>query len=229
MHNIKPLQQKLGIGFNDESLLETALTHRSFINENRRQKLVHNERMEFLGDAVLELVVTEYLYLNSQEPEGVLTNWRSALVKTDALSQVAANLGLQNYIRLSRGEAKGSARAKRQILANTLEAVIGSIYLDKGYKVAQKFIITHVVSLLPEILETGSWMDAKTKLQETVQEKEGKTPTYKVLSEEGPDHDKLFTIGVYIGSQLRGKGSGSSKQTAQQAAAQSALEQISAK
>src|SRR3990167_127868 len=107
MHNIKPLQQKLGIGFNDESLLETALTHRSFINENRRQKLVHNERMEFLGDAVLELVVTEYLYLNYQEPEGVLTNWRSALVKTDALSQVAANLGLQNYIRLSRGEAKG--------------------------------------------------------------------------------------------------------------------------
>ena len=223
MVDTKDLQIKLGTEFKNTSLLEAAITHRSFLNENRRKKLVHNERLEFLGDAVLELVVTEHLYKEYSEPEGVLTNWRSALVKTESLSAVADILGLSEYLRLSKGEAKGSARARRQISANAVEAVIGAIYLDRGYKAAGNFISKHILSMLPAILKSGAWQDAKTKLQELAQDKEGYTPTYKVLEEEGPDHDKLFTVGVYIGKELRGKGSGSSKQAAQQAAAEQGL------
>lgn len=218
------LQTILGTKFKDTQLLETAITHRSFINENRRQKLIHNERLEFLGDAVLELVTTEYLYQNYSEPEGVLTNWRSALVKTESLSAVGDILGLSDYLRLSKGEAKGSERARRQISANAVEAVIGAIYLDQGYKAAATFITKHILSMLPAILKSGTWMDAKTKLQELAQEKDNFTPLYKVLEEQGPDHDKVFTVGVYIGDKLKGKGSGSSKQAAQQAAATEALD-----
>jgi ribonuclease-3 len=223
MANSNDLEQLLGVKFKDPKLLETALTHRSYVNENRSSDQTHNERLEFLGDAVLELVVTEYLYLTYGEPEGVLTNWRSALVKTGALSEVAVKLGLNDYIKLSRGEKRGSDRARRQILANTTEAVIGALYLDQNYDVVKEFITKHVISLLPAILKSGSWQDAKSKLQEVAQEKHGFTPVYKVLSEEGPDHDKVFTVGVYVGQEKQGEGTGSSKQVAQQAAAEAAL------
>ena len=223
MADINDLLKQLGVTFGDEKLRETAITHRSFLNENRRKKLVHNERLEFLGDAVLELVVTEYLYKTYDEPEGVLTNWRSALVKTESLADTAAAIKLDDYIKLSRGEARGTARARKQIMANAMEALLGAIYLDQGYNVVQKFIAENIIVSLPGILKTGTWQDAKTKLQETVQEKESLTPTYDVVSEEGPDHDKVFTVGVYAGEKLIGKGSGASKQSAQQSAAQKAL------
>lgn len=222
------LAKALNITIKDQALYEVALTHRSYLNEHRRQKLEHNERLEFLGDAVLELVVTEYLYKNHKDPEGVLTNWRSALVKTESLAAVGENLGLSDFVRLSRGEAHGSERAKRQIMANTVEAVIGAMYLDQGYDMARQFIAEHIICQLPNIIASGSWQDAKTKLQETAQEAESYTPVYRVLSEEGPDHDKIFTVGVYVGRELRGQGQGSSKQAAQQAAAEKALDHYKA-
>lgn len=223
MADIKELEASLGISFKSPRLLESAITHRSYLNENRRLRIEHNERLEFLGDAVLELVVTEHLYKNYEDPEGVLTNWRSALVKTESLNSAAQSLGLERFIRLSRGEARGSARAKHQIMANAFEAIIGAVYLDQGYQAAKRFIAKHILKSLPDIIKTGAWQDAKTKLQELVQEKEGFTPIYKVISESGPDHDKRFSVGVYVKKQLRGKGNGSSKQAAQQAAAEQAL------
>jgi ribonuclease-3 len=223
MHDSDQLQKIIGVVFKDPQLLEMALTHRSFLNEHRKGKVVHNERLEFLGDAVLELAVTEFLYNNYPDPEGVLTNWRSALVKTDSLAETAAEIGLEGYIKLSRGEARNSARARTQIMANTVEAVIGAIYLDQGYTTAANFIAKYINKKLPDIIQAGSWQDAKTKLQEMMQEKEGVTPTYKVLEEDGPDHNKQFTVGVYVGKELRGQGSGASKQAAQQAAAENAL------
>lgn len=224
MADTKQLQNQLGVEFTDATLLETAITHRSFLNENRRKGMIHNERLEFLGDAVLELVVTEYLYKTYDEPEGVLTNWRSALVKTESLADAAARLKLDDYIKLSRGEARGTDRARKQILANAMEAIIGAVYLDRGYSVVEKFISDNIIASLPGILKSGAWQDAKTKLQETVQEKHGLTPTYDVVSEEGPDHDKIFTVAVYAGDDLIGKGSGASKQAAQQSAAKKALD-----
>ncbi len=226
MRDIKELSKVIGIDIEDTALYETALTHRSYLNEKGRSHLQHNERMEFLGDAVLELVVTEYLYRTYSEPEGVLTNWRSALVKTESLSSVAQSLGIEEWLRLSRGERKGSQRARRQILANTMEAIIGAIYLDQGYEPAQKFISENIISTLPMILEEGSWQDSKTKYQELIQEQEGETPEYEVLSESGPDHDKRFTVGVLVAGDIRGKGSGSSKQIAQQQAADNALQNM---
>lgn len=223
MVNTKELESIIGISIKDKSLYQTALTHRSYLNEFRNNKKEHNERLEFLGDAVLELVVTEHLYRNYSEPEGILTSWRSALVKTESLSSVAQNLGLESHILLSRGERNGSPRALRQILANTMEALIGAIYLDKGYSDAQRFITDTIIATLPAILEEGSWQDSKTQYQEMVQEKEGHTPEYHVLEESGPDHDKRFTVGVYVNDSLRGKGSGTSKQIAQQNAAAQAL------
>jgi ribonuclease III len=213
----------LGLEFDDPNLLITAFTHRSYINEHKKNAENHNERLEFLGDAVLELVVTEFLYVNYSEPEGILTNWRSALVRTESIGAAATKLGFETMLRLSRGEKRGSDRARQQILANSFEAVVGAIYLDKGYEVAKKFISEHIIDTLPTILETGSWRDPKSYLQEVAQEKEALTPIYKVLSEDGPDHDKVFTLGVFIGSQLRGSGTGSSKQAAQQKAAEEAL------
>lgn len=222
--NTEEIESIIGTSINDESLYEVALTHRSYLNEFRqRDKKEHNERLEFLGDAVLELVVTEHLYRTYPEPEGVLTNWRSALVKTESLSSVAQYLDLEQHIRLSRGERNGTQRARRQILANTMEALIGAIYLDKGYTAVQDFITRTIISTLPNILSEGTWQDAKTKYQELVQEKEGDTPEYRVMDESGPDHDKRFTVGVYVNNVLRGKGSGTSKQAAQQQAAQQAL------
>ena len=213
----------LGYKFNDPDTLITAFTHRSYVNEHKKSVDTHNERLEFLGDAVLELAVTRYLYTNYSEPEGILTNWRSALVRTESIGAAATRLGFEPLLRLSKGEKRGSNRARQQILANSFEAVIGAIYLDQGYDRAEEFITSNIISTLPEILETGSWRDGKSYLQEVAQEKDGHTPVYKVLSEEGPDHDKVFTLGVFIGTQLRGRGSGSSKQSAQQKAAEEAL------
>ncbi|HSX05155.1 MAG TPA: ribonuclease III [Candidatus Saccharimonadales bacterium] len=222
-----PYQQlaktRLGGAFGDLSLLITALTHRSYLNEHRSTVTEHNERLEFLGDAVLELVVTEFLYANYSEPEGILTNWRSSLVRTESISAAAARLGFEELLRLSRGEKRGTDRARAQILANSFEAVTGAIYLDKGYEAAKVFITENILSTFDEILKTGSWMDPKSHLQEVVQSQGGSTPQYKVLSEEGPDHDKTFTVGVYVDGELKGQGGGPSKQAAQVAAAQQAL------
>jgi ribonuclease-3 len=213
----------LGFTFKNPDLLVMAFTHRSYVNEHKKSSDGHNERLEFLGDAVLELVVTEFLYTTYKEPEGILTNWRSALVRTESIGAAATKLDFEKMLRLSKGEKRGSDRARQQILANSFEAVTGAIYLDQGYEVASKFIHENIISTLPQILETGSWRDPKSYLQEVAQEKDGHTPVYKVLSEDGPDHDKIFTLGVFIGPQLRGSGSGSSKQSAQQKAAEEAL------
>lgn len=216
-------KERLQVTFNDIELLVTAFTHRSYVNEHKKTVSVHNERLEFLGDAVLELVVTEYLYSTYDEPEGILTNWRSALVRTESIGAAAAKFGFEPLLRLSRGEKRGSDRAREQILANSFEAVVGALYIDQGYEVAKIFITASILSTFEEILQTGSWMDAKSHLQELVQSQEGFTPIYKVLQEVGPDHDKTFTVGVFVNNTLRGEGMGPSKQSGQQKAAEAAL------
>lgn len=223
MGDISEFQDKIAVKFNDLQLLERAFIHRSYLNEHPRLGLEHNERLEFLGDAVLELVVTDYLYRNYENPEGELTNFRSALVKTESLSTVAESLGVADYLKLSRGEAKGNDRSRALISANCVEAIIGAIYMDQGYDPARKFISENIIVHLPVILKEGSWIDPKSKFQELAQEREGVTPNYKVLEESGPDHDKVFVVGAFIGDKLCGKGSGSSKQAAQQVAAADAL------
>lgn len=219
----------LGVEFNDLGLLITAFTHRSYVNEHKKTVFVHNERLEFLGDAVLELVVTEYLYKSFEEPEGILTNWRSSLVRTESIGAAATEAGFEPLLRLSRGEKRGTKRARLQILANSFEAVIGALYLDQGYEPSRKFIERTIVSTLDLILESGSWMDPKSHLQELSQSAEGFTPIYKVLTEDGPDHDKIFSIGVFVNGVLRGKGEGPSKQVGQQQAASEALQYYEAK
>lgn len=211
--------------FNNLDLLITAFTHRSYLNEHKKSAAEHNERLEFLGDAVLELVVTEDLYNNYKEPEGILTNWRSALVRTESISAAAAREGFEPLLRLSRGEKRGSERARQQILANCYEAVVGALYLEKGYQDTKDFIRSSLLSTFETILSNGTWMDPKSRLQEVVQNKEGFTPIYKVLSEDGPDHDKTFVVGVFVDNNLKGQGSGPSKQAAQVAAASEALNQ----
>jgi ribonuclease III len=213
--------------FDNMDLLITAFTHRSYINEHKKTAQQHNERLEFLGDAVLELVVTEYLYNNFKEPEGILTNWRSALVRTESISAAADREGFEPLLRLSRGEKRGSLRARQQILANSYEAVIGALYLEKGYDATADYITKTLLPTFQDILSSGTWLDPKSRLQELVQNKEGFTPVYKVLSEEGPDHDKLFEIGVFVNGKLMGQGSGPSKQSAQVAAATSAVKNYS--
>ncbi len=213
----------LGVEFHDIELLITAFTHRSYLNEHKKTGKEHNERLEFLGDAVLELVATEFLYGNYPDPEGILTNWRSSLVRTESISAAASRYGYEPLLRLSRGERHGGERARMQILANCYEAVIGALYLDQGYEAAKRFIHESLLTTFDQILATGSWMDPKSHLQELSQSHEGMTPLYKVLSEEGPDHEKTFTVGVYIGSELRGQGVGPSKQAGQQQAAEQAL------
>lgn len=216
-------RETLGFEFANIDYLVTALTHRSYVNEHKKSVSEHNERLEFLGDAVLELVVTDYLYRNYPDPEGILTSWRSSLVRTESIGDAGAKLGYEPLLRMSRGEKNGSDRARQQILANAFEALIGAIYLERGYDDAEKFISKHILSKLGDILKTGSWRDPKSHLQEVSQRVDGHTPVYKVLSEEGPDHDKIFTLGVYVGDKLMGKGNGSSKQNAQQEAAKAAL------
>ncbi len=215
--------EKLGVTFNNLELLITAFTHRSYVNEHRKTVKEHNERLEFLGDAVLELVSTEFLYGNYDDPEGILTNWRSALVRTESIGAAAARNDFEPLLRLSRGERRGTERARAQILANSYEAVVGALYLDQGYDAAKDFITKTLLSTFDEILKTGSWMDPKSHLQEIVQSQVGHTPVYKVLSEEGPDHDKIFSVGAFVNGELKGKGSGPSKQMAQVASAEAAL------
>lgn len=216
-------KNKLGVTFHQLDLLITAFTHRSYLNEHKKSVKEHNERLEFLGDAVLELVVTEFLYAHYSEPEGILTNWRSALVRTESIGEAARRYDLESLLRLSRGEKRGTERARAQILANTYEAVIGALYLDQGYEAAQQFIADSLLTTFDDILKSGSWIDAKSQLQEVAQSQDGATPAYKVLDEDGPDHDKNFVIGVFIAGKLRGKGSGPSKQVGQQQAAEAAL------
>jgi len=216
-------REKLGFEYNDIDLLVTALTHRSYVNEHKKSVSRHNERLEFLGDAVLELVTTDYLFRNYSEPEGILTSWRAALVRTESIGEAGDKLGYEPLVRMSKGEKHGSARARLQILANAFEATIGSIYLDQGYEAASTFIHEHILSKLDAILAEGSWRDPKSHLQEVSQRIDGATPVYKVISEEGPDHDKVFRLGAYVNNKLMGEGIGPSKQHAQQQAARAAL------
>jgi len=216
-------REHLGFEYENIDLFITALTHRSYVNEHKKSVSEHNERLEFLGDAVLELAVTDYLFRNYSEPEGTLTSWRASLVRTESISDAGAKLGFEPLLRMSRGEKNGSTRARQQILANAFEAVIGSIYLERGYGDAADFIDKHILSKLEDILASGSWRDPKSHLQEVSQRMDGFTPQYRVLEEIGPDHDKVFTLGVYVGDKLMGKGTGPSKQIAQQDAARAAL------
>lgn len=227
MQNFESLAQHIGVAFKDVALLRTACTHRSFLNENRGAGLEHNERMEFLGDAVLELVVTSFLYRKyAKKHEGELTAYRSSIVNTVSLTKVAERIGLSDYMLLSRGEAKDTGRARGVIVANAVEAVIGAIYLDQGYNAAAQFIADHILNVIDieDIVEKKSWIDSKSRFQERAQEKTGVTPTYKTLKEVGPDHDKQFTLGVFLGDVQVATGNGPSKQEAEQRAAEKALE-----
>jgi ribonuclease-3 len=222
--NIEELEKKIKVKFKNPDLLKTAVTHRSYLNENRSYKLNQNERLEFLGDAVLELVVTDYLYSNFPNPEGELTNWRASLVNKDMLSRVSRGLEVEKYLLMSRGEAKDTGRAREYLLANALEAIIGAIYLDRGYDKAKKFILENIVVNLEEVLKNKSYLDPKSNFQEVAQEKVGVTPNYRVLSEAGPDHNKKFVVGVYLDDEEIAQGQGSSKQEAQREAAKNGLD-----
>jgi len=225
--NFESLAEHIGVSMGDISLLRTACTHRSYLNENRAAGLEHNERLEFLGDAVLELVVTSYLFRKyPTKAEGTLTAYRSALVNTVSLIKVAERIGLSDFILLSKGESKDSGRGRSVIIANAVEAIIGAIYLDQGYNGAANFIANHILEVIDidKIVESKSWIDAKSRFQEAAQDKAGLTPTYKTMKEDGPDHDKHFTLGVFLGSVQIASGSGPSKQEAEQKAAEKALE-----
>jgi len=225
MEDFSKIEKKLGLKFKDKDLLMQAFCHRSYLNENPGVKLDNNERLEFLGDAVLELIVTEYLFQKyPKKTEGELTNWRAALVNAKQLSEIASGLDLNNYLFLSRGESKELGKARQYILANAFEALIGSIYLDLGYKKCENFIEKYLIKKLPEIIEKGLYHDAKSSFQEEAQEKVGTTPLYKVLKEWGPDHQKHFIIGVFLGRELVAEGEGSSKQEAEEEAAKKGLE-----
>ncbi|MDO8481620.1 MAG: ribonuclease III [bacterium] len=222
--NFKEFEEKIGCNFKNKRLLEQAFTHRSYLNENKAQGREHNERLEFLGDAVLELVVTEFLFAKYPDrPEGDLTSYRAALVNTVSIADAAVKLGMNEFLLLSRGEAKDTGRARQIILANAFEAVIGAIYLDQGYESAQKFIALQLFHKTDEVVEKGLWQDAKSRFQEIAQEKNGVTPSYDVISQTGPDHDKSFVVGVYLSEERIATGEGRSKQEAEQDAAQKAL------
>ncbi len=218
------LEKKLNLKFKNKDLLIQAFVHRSYLNENPDFYLGNNERLEFLGDAVLELAVTEYLFKEyPQKPEGELTNWRAALVNAKMLGKVAFDLGFNDFLLLSKGEEKETGKARMYILANTFEALIGAIYLDQGYERCQQFIREHLICKLPEIIEKGLFKDPKSRFQEEAQERVKITPTYKVLEESGPDHARHFVVGVYLGQELVARGEGSSKQEAEEEAAREAL------
>jgi len=224
MNDFSKLEKQLKVDFKNKNILTQAFCHRSFLNENPDCGLENNERLEFLGDAVLELVITEYLYASfPQKSEGELTNWRAALVNAKILAEIAKNIGFNDFILLSRGETKEEGKARQYILANTFEAFVGALYLDLGYEICQDFITKHLIKELPEIIKSGLYKDAKSSFQEEAQEVKGITPIYKVLEEWGPDHAKNFTIGVYLEEELIARGEGSSKQEAELAAAKEAL------
>ena len=216
-------EEKLGFRFDNIGLLITALTHRSYVNEHRKIARDHNERLEFLGDAVLELVTSDFLFRNYSEPEGIMTAWRAALVRTESIGNAGKELGYEPLVRLSKGEQHGTSRAHDIILADCFEAVIGAIYLDKGYPEAKKFIEKHILYKIDEILEEGSWRDPKSYFQELAQHYDGETPSYRTMKEEGPDHDKVFTVGAYVKDSVKGVGVGYSKQEAQTLAAKEGI------
>jgi len=227
MSDIAPLESRLGVSFGESAFLEEALTHRSYLNEHREYSGDHNERLEFLGDAVLELASTRFLFDRfPAKPEGELTAYRAALVNTVSLAESAQALHVGAHLRLSKGEARDTGRARDVILANTFEAIIGAIYLDQGYETAAAFIARTILSKLDDLIAKGAHQDAKSRFQELAQEKRGITPNYKVLAEEGPDHARIFTIGAFLGVKEIARGKGPSKQESEQAAAQEALDKF---
>lgn len=224
MPDFKLFQQRIGYQFNNERLLEQAFTHRSYLNENRELGRDHNERLEFLGDAVLELAVTEFLFAKyPDKPEGDLTAYRAALVNTQSISDAATKLGMNDFLLLSRGEARDTGRARQIILANAFEALIGAIYLDAGYGASQKFIGSQLFHKTDEVVSKRLWQDAKSRLQEIAQGLVGTTPTYELMSQSGPDHEKRFVVAARVGEERLATGEGRSKQEAEQDAAQKAL------
>jgi ribonuclease-3 len=218
------LKKKINIKFNDLELLKKAFVHRSYINENKNSKLEHNERLEFLGDAVLELVITDFLFKRfADKDEGVMTSYRSALVNADTCSKIATDLDVNDFLLLSKGEAKDTGKARQYILANALEAIIGAIYLDQGYDMAKVFIEKYFTTLIDKIMEEGLHIDAKSLFQEKAQDIDGVTPIYKTIKETGPDHEKVFTVALFVGNDEVSVGVGRSKQDAEQEAARKAL------
>lgn len=226
--DLKDLQKKIGVNFENESLLKQALVHRSYLNENPSFETGHNERLEFLGDAVLEVVVTEFLYLKFPDrPEGDLTSWRASLVNSKMLYEITPDLGIDEFLYLSKGEAKDKNKKSRQfILADAVEAIIGAIFLDQGLDAAKKFIMDNIVTHLDAILANQVFLDPKSHFQEKAQEIKGITPHYEILKEEGPDHDKIFTVGLYLNEELVCEGHGSSKQEAQVQAAANGINKL---
>jgi ribonuclease-3 len=225
MPDFAPYAEKLGLRFTNLDLLVEALTHRSYLNENKGTAMKHNERLEFLGDAVLELAVTNFLFLKfPTKDEGSLTAYRAALVNTFSIADVAEKLGLNDMLLLSKGESKDTGRARQIILANAFEALLGAIFLDQGYVTAEEFLAKHLYEKIDDVIENRAWQDAKSHFQEVAQDKKSITPSYKTLNEIGPDHDKRFTVGVFLGNDKIAEGTGQSKQEAEQSAAQAALE-----
>jgi len=224
MKNLSKLEKKIGVTFKNKDLLLQALVHRSYINENRDFRLDHNERLEFLGDAVLELISTENLYKKFPEhPEGVLTNFRAALVNSKMLAEISGRLGVEDHLLMSRGEKKDTGKARNYLLANALEAIIGAVYLDQGYRKSKEFITNSILCETERVLKDKLYQDPKSGFQEKAQEKMGVTPNYEVIKERGPDHNKHFVVGVYLENKLIAEGEGSSKQDAQRNSAEKAL------
>lgn len=224
MPDFSKFETRIGHHFSDRRLLETAFTHRSYLNENRDAVREHNERLEYLGDAVLELVVTEFLFAKyPDKPEGDLTAYRAALVNTQSISEAATKLGMNEFLLLSRGESRDTGRARQIILANAFEALIGALYLDQGYVAAKDFIGKQLFHKTDDVVARRLWQDAKSRFQELSQEKLGITPNYQLLDQSGPDHDKTFVVGAFIGNEKIAQGGGRSKQEAEQAAAEKAL------
>lgn len=225
--DFKTFEERIGVRFKDQGLLKQAFLHRSYLNEHAEIKLEHNERLEFLGDAVLELAVTEFLYTKyPRKSEGELTAIRAALVNADTLGQLATEMGFNDCLLLSRGEAKDVGRARQVILANTFESVVGAIYLDQGYESAKRFILHFLMPKTDDIVANNLWLDAKSYFQEKAQALRDQTPSYQVLSETGPDHNKVFTVALYIGKEMVATGSGPSKQRAEQEAARAGLAKL---
>lgn len=223
--DIKEFSKICGITVKNDALFVEAMTHRSYLNEHREDQKVHNERLEFLGDAVLELVVTEHLFHSFENPEGDMTAWRASLVNGEMLARVAREIGIEPFLMMSKGEAQDTGRARSYLLANAMEAIIGAIHLDGGYSAAEKFIQDNIIKHLDEVLEKKLYLDPKSYFQEQAQEHEGVTPHYEVLSEDGPDHDRTFVMGIFLGKVKVAEGSGSSKQEAQREAAKNGLEE----
>lgn len=223
--SLQKLEDKIDVDFEDKQILQKAVTHRSYLNENPNEDINHNERLEYLGDAVLELITTDYLYEEYPDrPEGELTAIRAALVNTDSIAEAAVEVGLEPHLRLSKGEQEDTGRGRQFILANTYEAVIGAVYKDQGYHQAKKFVDWSLLKKADEIIARDSWRDPKSVFQEQAQDQVSITPEYKTLKEEGPDHDKVFTVGVFLEDEKVAEGKGKSKQEAESAAAEKAME-----